>query len=365
MDSKNLSAELAQGHETQAPNQLDQVPSPYGAILELAAEAQNSAPRIIKTYEHTFKTPFGKTEVYGARPKYPDDNEVERVFVMPGFSETPTHCKDLVDRLADRGFRAATFSQPRRAGKEVSTAKDPIERQADVFLSQLEMVLLPDEKIHLVAHSLGAATALKAALKRPELFASLTLEEPLGLLEDPNFRGLIKGVSNKLVSNFQKASKGQSAEPEKTNEYRALVDSEPASQYTKRVISSLNAGNLVLGSQPWLALKEAWASSKYSIWEDLKAVGRKRVPIHIDIANGDQMFPGQNGKTVTTIVDDKEKVTYGNNETVDWQKMVVLLAKHNISVGSIADEEAGHDTFWMQPERTAEIVYQVLRNKAS
>ncbi len=108
-----------------------------------------------------FRTRFGKVNVYAAgNPKG------NRVLVVPGYSETITHNRKLVDELGKQGMFAATLSQPRKSGSRQGEKLDPLDRQAELLIDMLDK-LKDGVKITVVGHSMGAVAVLKAAQARP------------------------------------------------------------------------------------------------------------------------------------------------------------------------------------------------------
>ena len=282
-----------------------------------------------------YSTPYGKVKVYCAESRL---LEAERVLVIPGYSETLAHSRKLVDALAASGFNASTFSQPRRAGKETHKVKDPIQRQGNVVLSLVETTVPQREKVHAVAHSLGSAAALRAAQEAPERFASITLMQPLGMVGEQSLPELANRVGKKVVKNQSGALRRQNPSRQPKVGYAASVDTESALRYSGRVAKAQLAGSGVIGKQPTLALKEALAVAKYEIADDITKVTELGIPVNIVTAHSDEMF-------------DHDKVDAGYEASIHTAS----------SFSSVADREARHDTFWLQPERTAAIIGQLIQ----
>lgn len=280
------------------------------------------------------KTPFGKAKIYSQ--EVPEARE--HTMVVPGYSESVTHSKKLVNALASRGFDAFTFSQPRRKGK--NPVNNPIDRQGDTVLSVLESTLPSGDRVHAVAHSLGSAAVLKAAQLAPERFASLTLMQPVGMAGEQSFSELLGRVGRKLTRNQIRAMRSQNPQRKPKTGYAASVDTESAARYSSRVARSQLAGGSVLAKQPVLAIKEAKAAGSYDIVDDIAKVKELGIPINIVKAHSDEMF-------------DTDKVDMGYSRVTDSVN----------SYSSVADRTARHDTFWLQPERTAQIVGQLINKK--
>lgn len=296
--------------------------------------------------KHSVSTPYGNTNIYSAENR--PSSKAERVLVVPGYSEGLKHNKGLVDALARRGYDAFTFNQPRRKGK----VEDPIQRQGRVILSLLkantpqEEKGHQDEKIHAVGHSLAAAALLRAAIDAPEQFASITLLQPVGMVGEQSTLELAGRVNKKVARNQLSAIKGQDPDRKPKHGYRAVVDKESSLQFLTRVLHAQLVGGGVLVKQPALALREANSISgsklreKYDITDDVAEVHKLGIPIHIVKAHGDELFDP-----------DKVDATYeGIADSVD-------------SFSSVADPKAGHDTSWMQPERTAGIVDELIHKE--
>lgn len=121
--------------------------------------------------------------------------------IVPGYSESITHNKALVNELADRGLAAFTFSQPRSGRRAI----DPIERQSDIIAQVLAAMLPERQKMHAAAHSLGSAALLRAAKKHPERFTGLLLMQPPGMSGRQGFLQLARRVGMKTVKNHSGA----------------------------------------------------------------------------------------------------------------------------------------------------------------
>ena len=276
-------------------------------------------------------TAFGDSKIYSS----PAPNSKPRVMIVPGYSESVTHNKPLVKALYRQGFDAFTFSQPRRNGK--GSVSGCIARQGEVVLSVLEGVVPAGDQVHVAAHSFGAAAVLKAARMAPKRFASLTLLQPVGMEGDQTIPQLIGRVSKKATHNQIAAARSQKPHGQTESRYTASVDTASAARLSGRVARSQLAGGGVLAKQPILAFKEAIAVGRYDIVEDVALVKKQGVPINIVKAHGDEIFGT-----------DQVDTGYARIATIDD------------SYSSVADRTAGHDTFWMHPERTARIISQLI-----
>lgn len=281
-------------------------------------------------------TPYGKTKIYSSKSS---STGAERVLVIPGFSESVTHSKKLVDALARHGFYAATFSQPRHASKEAHRVSDPIGRLGDVVNSLVETTVPEGKKVHALAHSLGTAAVLRAAQQAPERFASITLMQPVGMVGRQSLAELTGRVSRKVAKNQLEALHSQNPNKQPENGYAASVDNESAIAYSGRVAKAQLMGGKVLASQPPLAHKEASAAGNYEIADDIAKVTELGIPVHLVTAHADELY-------------DNDKVHAG------YEAGIAAT-----SYSSIADPQARHDAFWLQPERTATIVDQIVHDK--
>lgn len=280
------------------------------------------------------ETPYGEVPFYEANPS----GEGAKILVVPGFSETITHNKALADALGRRGYRSMTFTQPKR--RKIAEDIGPIEYQGRVVCFLLDACLENDEKVHGVVHSLGGPVMLKAfqiaILERKNHFASLQLHESAGVTGRQGIGRLAIASTGKLLSNHKRALKPQDPERQLEIGYRAAKDTEPRSSYSRRVLRAhLSGGRIFM--HPVLSIQEAKAAGSHNARRDMAVAAALGTAAHIVTAPGDEFF-GQ--------------------ERFDANYSFFEYAAASYSV--VADAGAGHDTFWMQPERTAEIVDQIL-----
>lgn len=287
--------------------------------------------------KRAIKTNFGKSKIYSAHTEGRAAAKAESVFVVPGFSETIAHSRELVDALGRRGFDAETFSPPRRSDKETRHVNDAIQRQGDVVLDVLEAAHPRPERVNAVGHSLGAAAILRAAITAPERFASITLVQPLGMTGNKTMRELSAAATGKTIKNQIEAFKGQDPTDLPETGYAARIDSETPLRYAGRVAAAHAAGFGVLAKRPMLTYKEAKQSGKYEIVEDVARVSELGIPVHMVMAYSDDLFD------------------YSEVEATHEK-----IGEHAASHSTVADREARHDTAWLQPERTAEIISQII-----
>lgn len=278
------------------------------------------------------QTSYGKANFYRNEAA----NAQERIMLIPGYSEGVVHNRKLVDALANEGYDAFAYSQPSGFGSE-----DPLERRSHVAYDVLETAVPEGEKIHLVAHSLGAADALRLAIEAPERVASITLMQPAGMVGEQSFLELSKRVMLKKVPRNQiRAAKGQGLDTQPKNGSAALVDKESRIKYSLRVGQAQAAGSNALTQNPALALEEANAAGGYDIQEVIQELSSLGIPVNIVKSHSDELF-------------DTDKV----------DQAYETISEAVSSYSSVWDYDAGHDTSWMQPERTAKIV-DALVNQA-
>lgn len=288
--------------------------------------------------KRTLRTNFGKSKLYSAHPEAYAARKTAPVFVVPGFSETIAHSKELVEALADHGFTAETFSPPRKSDKESRRINDAIQRQGNVVLSVLEAAHPNAERVHAMGHSLGAAAVLRAAIADPERFESITLMQPLGMTGNKTLAEMAFVATKKTIKNQIEAFGGQDPTDLPEEGYAARIDSETGLHYAKRVAIAQSAAGRVLGRRPLLTYKEAAQSGEYEIYDDIAKVNELGIPVHVVTAYGDDMFDYAEVEATHSIIGD-----------------------HAASHSTIADKSARHDAFWLQPERTAEIMSQIVR----
>jgi pimeloyl-ACP methyl ester carboxylesterase len=133
---------------------------------------------------------FGSFKTYASA----NTNASRNIFVVPGFGEGITHNRPVVDALAAKGFHAFTFSQPRSDKKQMDTRLGPLARQGKVALHVLEQMLVEGESCDAIAHSLGTAAIVQAALLQPKRFKNIILMQPVGLIEPQSFQILMRGA---------------------------------------------------------------------------------------------------------------------------------------------------------------------------
>lgn len=278
------------------------------------------------------KTPSRKTKTYHSS----GNGSSKKIIIVPGFSEGLAENKDLTDKVAkETGADTYTFEQPRRRSE--GDPIDPIERLGVIVASNALEVIGGEGKIVAVAHSLGCAAVLRAVQLNPDIFDSVILMQPPGLgpSAKTSLPSLARRVAKKSFKNYRRSVKGQNPHNPKGRKYRSNFDDEAAEKYKGRVLKSQISGIRVIAKNPILALREALAVGEYRIDADIqKATDELGVPVHVVISNEDEILSDKVGN-----------IPYAS------------------SVSYVADKKAGHDTFWMQPKRTAMIVDGLLRQK--
>ena len=278
-------------------------------------------------------SPYGTIGLY--RPE--STSSSESVLIVPGYSESLTHNKKLVDTLAKTGYDAFTFTQPRRRGKTGLT--DPIVRQGDIVLKALDIATGEGDKIHAVAHSMGCAAVLYAALQAPERFASIMLMQPLGMVGEQSFGELLGRVNKKVARNTVGPLRGRHLTFDQQEDSLVSLDAETRLRYSARVARAQLAGGGILAKHPRLAIQEAKAAGKYDISEDIQRISGVGVPVHLVVSRADEMFD-----------QDKVEASYAN------------IADHVASYRPLVDASASHDTFWLHPERSAYVIDQTIQH---
>lgn len=252
-------------------------------------------------------TPYGSTSVYRK-----GDEAGKHILIVPGFGESIVHNQSLVDTLADSGeYDVFTFDQPRGG-----STHDPLRRQRDIILGVLDATLPDGESVHAVAHSLGSASLLRAAIKNPEQFLSLILMEPPGVTSSQSFLQLARRVGFKIVRNHLYAARKH---PSLSASLRHVIRTQ---------LSSIS----VIMQNPRLALKEANAARQHSLEGDVASVYALEIPVYIVRAHSDELFIAK--------------------QLPESEDILELAG----SYCSTLDRHAGHDTFWLHPEQTAQTV---------
>lgn len=137
-------------------------------------------PEGIRKHSTEIKTTGGKVELVSYTPE--DSTDVPVIFA-PGWGNTEEVLKEPMIMLADRSKRkTVTVSHPRRGGK--------IEQHSDFAGEELRKALSliaaceaeGGGPVDIIAHSEGAINATIAATLRPDLFRSLILVAPGGMV---------------------------------------------------------------------------------------------------------------------------------------------------------------------------------------
>lgn len=278
------------------------------------------------------RTRFGKVNVYAA-----GNPEGERVLVVPGYSETISHNRKLVDELGGLGLFAATLSQPRRSRERRMGQKlDPLDRQAELLITMLDR-LGDGVKITAVGHSMGAVAVLKAAQARPHRFERIILEQPAGFGHQQKMPEQVKRVSHKVGRNQLRALFGQGRKQPDVG-YTASPDKEAPLPYGLRVARAQNAAGMLLARNGVLALQEARAVGRYDAIPDLENVAKLGIPMHVVGAHSDELF--------------------GN---ADLNNAIMPEGgEFRAPLSYPADRRAGHDTVWMQPKLHAQTIGNII-----
>lgn len=252
--------------------------------------------------------------------------------VIPGYSESLSHNRELVDILARMGYDAFTFRPPRRKAVPIESVLD---RQKDIILGILKAIVPEGEKVYAVAHSLGSAALLKAARDTPNRFIELILMQPPGLTGELSFSTLLRRVSKKTVQNTASTLRDRHLHRIKRQPGK---NHRPRSATTRKLLRAQASSGYFIAKNPVLALREAHAARQYDITSDATVARKSGIPVHVIRAPGDELFsPTKTGPKSERIM--HLEGAYSN----------------------LADIHAPHDTFWLHAERTAEIVDGIIR----
>lgn len=269
------------------------------------------------------------TTSFGQSAIYRQNGGGERVWIIPGYAETLNHSAAVIDWLGLYGFDALTFTQPRHQGAKAY--RTPIERQGEVVAEIVESYSPKANRQHALAHSMGGAAVVKAALADPELFDTLILTQTLGLTSPQTLRELgIRGLKKAP----QSRKTGTKIHEARNDYYAASLFTETPGQTARRTISAQMAGAVLSLRNPSLALREALAARQHNIVPDIQQLvaSRPELSVHVLLAHGDELLPD---KTASQQV----------------RELLGFAAVHYLAM-----PQAGHDASWTQPRLTAEFV---------
>jgi pimeloyl-ACP methyl ester carboxylesterase len=128
----------------------------------------------------------------------PPPNVSERgiALLTPGFTSSKATFYPILGMLADRGYRAITFSQRGQPGSSGPT--DPANYRLDALAGDILELLtslgLASTPVHLLGHSFGGVVATAAVLAKPEQFASFTLWNSGPKKMDDDFDGILSAL---------------------------------------------------------------------------------------------------------------------------------------------------------------------------
>ena len=99
------------------------------------------------------------------------------VLLTPGFTSSKQTFYPIMGMLAERGYRAISFSQRGQPGSTGPHNVDgyPLAGLANDIHELLRALNLSEISVHLLGHSFGGVVATAAVVERPEQFASFTL----------------------------------------------------------------------------------------------------------------------------------------------------------------------------------------------
>lgn len=109
----------------------------------------------------------------------------QTIAFLHGFADTSESWASIVNELSSEA-RTIAFDLPGHGGSLDCPDVRRTSTVADALLQ--ELAVLGGGPVHLVGHSMGGAVAVLAALKKPDVIASLTLLAPGGLGTEINHR---------------------------------------------------------------------------------------------------------------------------------------------------------------------------------
>jgi len=256
-------------------------------------------------------TYYGPSKVYLKHP--PDYRTGALIMLVPGQSEGVTHGKALVDRLAELDFTVFTFNPPTRRLTEGYSPPDPITRQAKVLHAVGDRFIMAKTETHGVGHALGGAALLKAVQLPPEnRFSSLVLFDPVGINESQTLGEVTKRAANKLVGHYSQST---------------------GVGHSGRIALAHLASGSTIARRPRLAAMEAAASGQYDILEDLAIAKDMNVPVHVVVSEHAELF-------------DPDRIAWAQEKITPLVESLTVLDS----------PEHGHDSFWVNPEFTAQLI---------
>jgi pyruvate dehydrogenase E2 component (dihydrolipoamide acetyltransferase) len=230
------------------------------------------------------------------------------VLLLHGFAGDRSTFDQLAKGLARGGLRATAVDLPAHGETAVEAAT------LDDLVAAVTPLLDPRQPVHLVAHSLGAAVAVKAAARQAGGVASLTLLAPAGL-----------GLS--IDAEFISAMADPASQGMVGHLVRRLSDR--AAGFSEAALSTIYA-DLSRGRLKALA-------------RTLVAEGRQTVNIVADLASLSENLP------VRLLVGHRDAI-------VDWRDALAVSPK--IAVHHFPN--AGHMPHWDAPDAVAEIILKGL-----
>lgn len=238
-----------------------------------------------------------------------------RVLLVPGFGEDRGHLSHIIEALEASGVRSHIQS-PQDISK--------------LWASHEEF-----EQFHAVSHSLGAVSLLDAAIVNPERFSSLTLMQPMGFNPDSfthlTLRTGIKFANNQSIALKQLFGKLTGSW---CDESTADIAADPDSWViTRNQIRSI----INVTRNPLVAIRDILIGIQADIHEKIKTARTLNIPVSIILAAADELFDAN--------------VAHQNCQS---------LTEIGVSYSWLADQKARHDTFWLQPNRTARAIIQII-----
>ena len=280
------------------------------------------------------KTPYGKAKLYSASPE--GQGSRGNIVVIPGFAETLTQNKRLVNSLAKQGYNASTYSQPRGRGSKEDRKRSPMVRAALIAGYIINKV---DEPVDVVGHSMSAKVALIVAEAMPDKIGKVILLQPNGINSPQSLGQISKKSTMKNVDNLRNAGKiAASIGESKWSVIKLLVVGQ--AKATKLLAVNFN-----------LAKAESIEAANDSLLSNAKKVRDLGKEVVVIGAQGDQFFDQQ-----------EVNATYGLAGHMNDGQTIAIDDLFPMSV--MSNPEATHDASWMRPDETAIAIRAVLGHSA-
>lgn len=261
-------------------------------------------------HERVVESSFGKVNVKEFSPENPESQVP--VFILPGWSENPEVLEGSMDVFYKNDRRVFSFDHPRGAGEPEPTSEEL--RKALTVLELIESQGLG--RVDAVAHSEGAINVLIAASLRPEYFRNIVMMAPAGLIGKDSFINTIGRFSVKNVRNV----------------FRAFLGQEPVAPTIKGLVE----GAKYIAKNPRRAVREIKEISQTEIQDTIKDLSSNAdIKFALLQSQSDVGFP-------------PERIA----ENVDI---------NDVTYASLSRKEAGHDEFYIRPQKGAMASLQMIQ----